>query len=137
MKTKDMSQDMEQLLLDFETSSSELKTALDRLDRAVHELDRAGGTNPQPADLESVPLRKTVNRLVGVLSAQSGLPYAVVWVLAYHELFALTGFHAVAASKAAGAHLDAVEEAEALPALRDVLLTMLVDPERTKVGGRR
>lgn len=110
----------QQLLFNFD----EVREVIGRAEQTVKAMSEA---EPRMTDLEIAALRKTINRLVGVLAAQSGLDYAAVWVLAYHELHRRTGFHAVVESKGEGTHLDAVAHAGHLPALRDVLLSMLTE----------
>lgn len=106
---------MEQLLLNLES-------ACEKVTKTVIEL-RHEATQGSPVD-RSIP-RKTANRLVGILSTQRGLPFHSAWVLAYHELYNRTGFHAVVSSKGDGTHLDAVESAGRMEDLIESLLTML------------
>jgi len=136
---KRRTESLDQLLLDFETRHEALKVAAQGLDEIAGEIATFRSEPPskhEPAPSGEQEMRRTLNRLAGVLSAQSGLPFAVVWVLAYHELHARTGFHAVAASNARGTYLDAAAAGGHLRTLQDVMLEMLSDPKFKAGGGR-
>ena len=118
-----------QLWLDFEQSRDEMKDAVDKFSKAAAAVAEAH-ENPETETLikdEVKEMREVINRLVGVLASQTGMPFHAVWVLAYHELHQQTGFHAVAASGGKGTHLDAVQEAGRLPDLQKTVTGMLAD----------
>lgn len=122
-----MKKEHDQLLLDFERSSNDLKVAVDNFGKAADAL--AGShKNPETGAMvndEMMETRRAINRLVGVLATQTGMKFHTVWVMAYHELHARIGFHAVAASRGKGTHLDAVEQAGHLSALQETVESML------------
>lgn len=135
---KDKGDDPNQLLLEFETSQSEMKKAVDRFSAAAQALAKSHD-NPETAamvDDEILATRKVINRIVGVLADQTGLPFHTVWVLAYHELHKRTGYHAVADSAGKGTHLDAVQSAGRLDDLQDTVAGMLVDGNYTRKGAK-
>jgi hypothetical protein len=80
----------------------------------------------------AIDLKPAVKRLVGILVDQSGLSFHTAWVLAYHELFKRTGFHAVTACKGNGVILDAVERAGKMGELQQAVIQMLQSPEYAK-----
>jgi hypothetical protein len=132
-----MKHDLNQLMLDFENGGRMARETAELFGRGMDALQELQGSSAIATGTTSyAEERRVVNRLVGALAAQSGLTFAVVWVLAYHALCTKNGFHAVVASGGKGAHLDAVANAGYLPVLRDVLLEMLVDPQYKAGGGR-
>lgn len=117
----------DQLWLDFTEKRKAFDAAADALEASARALVEARAV-PPPS-----PLRKVVNRLVGVLVDQSGLPFHAAWVLAYHELHARSGYHAVAAS-GAGTHLDQVEKDGRMGELLETLRDMLRSPAYARQG---
>jgi hypothetical protein len=118
-----------QLLMNFTEARDAVTTAMTKLETATAELAKAmDGSNPETksmVDDEMKEMRRSVKRLVGVLCDQTGMDFHKMWVMVYHEHHKRTEFHAVAASHGKGAHLDAVEEAGQLPALRQTVEYML------------
>jgi hypothetical protein len=128
-KTKPKPGDPEQLELDFAKKRAELETAIDAFALAASNMAGRFGPNEE-VDKGVAGLRKTVRRLVGILVDQSGLPFHAAWVMAYHELHARTGFHAVAEGEPeGGAFLDNVAKAGKLPELVGAVSEMLRSPE--------
>lgn len=113
-----MSEKMEQLLLDFEEKQQSLIKATSEFQDAASALNSAKKEEGQY-------LRNTIRRLVGVISLQSGVSFPSVWVIAYHDLYKETGFHAVVESKGVGSHLDVVQRAGRLQDLHKVVLRLL------------
>lgn len=91
-------------------------------DQLWFDFDKAPTPREEAAKAE---LRESTRRLVGVMADQSGRPFHEMWVLAYHELYRATGFHAVSSSRGRGKHLDAVEKAGRMQDLHDVVRSML------------
>lgn len=124
--------DPEQLELDFAKKRAELETAIDAFALAASNMAGRYGPNEE-VDKATAGMRKTVRRLVGILVDQSGLPFHAAWVMAYHELHAKTGFHAVAdGAGESDVYLDNVEQSGHLPDLVTTVSDMLRRPEYAK-----
>lgn len=136
---KTIKHDPAQLLLEL-PDKGPIQRTVDKLGKAVVNLEKAEASAREAlatmrdaarqfTDSQSavVSARKTVNRIVGVLATQYGLDYHTVWVLVYHEHFKRTGFHAVAASRGVGTHLDAVERAGQMGELEKTVSSLLTD----------
>ena len=137
MLRRNKNESPDQLMLDFEKSRDDMKVAVDKFGEAAAKLAESHD-NPETAAMVGDDMKETrrvINRLVGVLASQTGLKFRDVWVLAYHEMYNQTGFHAVAASGGKGTHLDAVAGAGKLPDLRATVAGMLTD-ERFGPGGK-
>ena len=119
-----MADSVKQLELDFQQKKEALNTAVEQFSSAAEAL---AGSPAQPAPSEqSEALRGEAKRLVGILRDQSGIGYHAVWVLAYHELFKRTGFHAVEPGNKT--HLDRVEEEGRMQDFIEAVAAMLRDP---------
>lgn len=126
-----------QLLLNFEQSREKMKAAVDEFGAAAQAVADSH-ENPETATMVKEELqdtRESINRLVGVLASQTGMPFHSVWTLVYSKLHQRTGFHAAAASEGKGTHLDAVQKAGKLPALKTAVTKLLKEKRYNKRGG--
>ena len=120
------------ILAEFQESRRNLQKAVDKFGKAFESLLEAS-KNPEVKEGDDI-LRKAVNRSIRILADQSGMAIHTVWVLAYHELFKKTGFHAVVENSTPnGKHLDKVQEAGKLEDLMEVVKDMLMSDEFSSI----
>ena len=120
--------DEKQLLFEFMAAGARLQAAVSDFLEVAQRLQEAA----PPANQSGI--RATARRLVGILVDQSGLPFHVAWVMAYHEHYLRTGFHAAAKNQSAGTHLDVVEEAGQLPEFVKTVRGMLISKDYRKTA---
>lgn len=115
---------LQQAIVDFSATAAKVASSLEATVARYQEPFR-------PPNHPTETVRATVRRLVGILVDQSGMSYHTIWVLAYHELFERTGFHAVAVGgkQNEATFLNMVAQAGRMDELKEVIIEMLQKKE--------